>query len=268
MILEFEAHCLPLPPRHEAGPQEIEAGGNCLSLTLVSGGDCGAQGADWGLLVPSGRFILAGEPVRLSLPEGTAACSIAFQGAAPAQMANALDQPLLIEVDTCTGSEGLFNQLAGGTLPQWEASSLGYSLLCRLSQASQQGNGHLPVLVSLTIAHIQAHYNEVYGIAELAGQLGVSKSHLVRCFSAAVGITPGRYLTEVRINAAKQLLVHRQYPLESVAALCGFSGANYLCKVFKQQTGLTPAKWRQETLSGQTTTPLPEPDREDESLYL
>ena len=31
---------------------------------------------------------------------------------------------------------------------------------------------------------------------------------------------------------------------EVVASLCGFSGANYLCRVFKKETGQTPAQWR------------------------
>ncbi|MBD9254221.1 MAG: helix-turn-helix domain-containing protein [Ruthenibacterium lactatiformans] len=79
---------------------------------------------------------------------------------------------------------------------------------------------------------------------ELSAQLGVSKSHLVRVFSAEMGVGPGQYLTGVRLDAAKALLARRDYPLEVVATLCGFSGANYLCKVFKKHTGQTPAAFR------------------------
>ena len=39
-------------------------------------------------------------------------------------------------------------------------------------------------------------------------------------------------------------MARRDYPLEVVATLCGFSGANYLCKVFKKETGMTPAEYR------------------------
>ena len=62
--------------------------------------------------------------------------------------------------------------------------------------------------------------------------------------SAAMGMPPGRYLTQVRVEAAKHLLAHREYPLEVVASLCGFSGANYLCRVFRHATGMTPTAWR------------------------
>ena len=56
-----------------------------------------------------------------------------------------------------------------------------------------------------------------------------------------VGIPPGRYLTRVRVEAAQRLLLHREYTLDVVASLCGFSGANYLCRVFKKETGQSPA---------------------------
>lgn len=39
-------------------------------------------------------------------------------------------------------------------------------------------------------------------------------------------------------------MCHREYPLEVVASLCGFSGANYLCRVFKKATGQSPTAWR------------------------
>ena len=92
---------------------------------------------------------------------------------------------------------------------------------------------------------MREHYAGLYGVEELSASLGVSKSHLVRVFKAAVGIPPGQYLTGVRVEAAKQLLCRREYPLEVVASLCGFSGANYLCRVFKKATGQTPAAWRE-----------------------
>ena len=99
------------------------------------------------------------------------------------------------------------------------------------------------------LSDYQAQIADILGVRtrivqELSAQLGVSKSHLVRVFSAEMGVGPGQYLTGVRLDAAKALLARRDYPLEVVATLCGFSGANYLCKVFKKHTGQTPAAFR------------------------
>ena len=104
---------------------------------------------------------------------------------------------------------------------------------------------------------------------ELSERLCVSKSHLVRAFTHAVGVSAGRYLTRVRIEAAMRLLQHREYTLEVVASLCGFSGANYLCRVFKKETGQSPAQWR--ALVGRAAAPGLSPEeslREQELLVL
>ena len=49
---------------------------------------------------------------------------------------------------------------------------------------------------------------------------------------------------QAKVEAAQRLLLHREYTLDVVASLCGFSGANYLCRVFKKETGQSPAQWR------------------------
>ena len=118
------------------------------------------------------------------------------------------------------------------------------------------------------IADIRANYAGLYGVEELSERLGVSKSHLVRTFTAALGIPPGRYLTRVRVEAAQRLLLHREYTLDVVASLCGFSGANYLCRVFKKETGQSPAQWR--TLAGHTAQAglSPEEALREQELYI
>ena len=125
----------------------------------------------------------------------------------------------------------------------------------------------LPPLVQAAIEDIRANYAGLYGVEELSERLGVSKSHLVRTFTAAIGVPPGKYLTTVRVEAAQRLLLHREYTLDVVASLCGFSGANYLCRVFKKETGQSPAQWR--ALAGQTARPLsPAESQREQALYI
>ena len=94
------------------------------------------------------------------------------------------------------------------------------------------------------------------------------KSHLVRAFTAALGVSPGRYLTSVRIEAAMRLLLHREYTLDVIASLCGFSGANYLCRVFKKTTGQSPTQWR--AMAGRSALPelSPEQQRLEQELFI
>ena len=53
-----------------------------------------------------------------------------------------------------------------------------------------------------------------------------------------------------------------------VASLCGFSGANYLCRVFKKEPGQSPAQWR--ALAGHTAQSglSPEEALREQELYI
>ncbi len=106
----------------------------------------------------------------------------------------------------------------------------------------------------------------LYGVEELSERLGVSKATLSAPLLPPWGC-PGRYLTTVRVEAAMRLLLHREYTLDVIASLCGFSGANYLCRVFKKETGQSPAQWR--ALAGQTARPLsPAESQREQALYI
>ena len=146
-------------------------------------------------------------------------------------------------------------------------SQLVFALLCELSGADSAAPA-LPPLVTAAIEDIRQNYAGLYGVEELSERLGVSKSHLVRAFTAALGVSPGRYLTSVRIEAAMRLLLHRECTLDVIASLCGFSGANYLCRVFKKTTGRSPTQWR--AMAGRSALPelSPEQQRLEQELFI
>lgn len=109
---------------------------------------------------------------------------------------------------------------------------------------SERVNIQHPSLVRDAISLIEAEYAYLYGIDDLADRLEVTKHHLIRVFSAATGISPGKYLTDVRIYHAKKMLqACEDTPMEIIAGACGYSCANYFSKVFKKHTGLTPTDY-------------------------
>lgn len=136
------------------------------------------------------------------------------------------------------------------------ASATAYQLLMQLyRRADRAAAPDYPPLVREAMAILQQDYAYLYGIEELADRLMVTKSHLIRVFSRAVGIPPGQYLTRVRIEAAKQLLRSQDATLELVAAATGFSSAGYFGKVFRRETGVTPARYAAAAHRGE---PLPD----------
>lgn len=238
-----------------------------LTIFLLSSGQCTFSSWQGPLVVSAGNFILSTQALVLSMLQKSHLVCATLSGIAAQEVAENLSEVSLVGSQSCPGAPELFYRLQAGdrTLNNAQNSALSYALLCELSQAAPMHKS-LPPLISSALAEIHEHYSEVYGIEELARSLSVSKSHLVRTFSTEVGISPGKYLTNVRLDAAKRLLLHRQYNLETIASLCGFAGANYFCHVFKKETGETPAAFRAKT--SVQSVPLPEMKEQESYLFL
>jgi len=194
---------------------------------------------------------------------------VQLTGQASTQFLNGLRElPYLAKGETCPAAAELMGRLAEEKPTHSRArSQLVFALLCELADADSAAPP-LPPLVQAAIEDIRANYAGLYGVEELSERLGVSKSHLVRTFTAAVGVPPGKYLTTVRIEAAQRLLLHREYTLDVVASLCGFSGANYLCRVFKKETGQSPAQWRALTGRAAQSGLTPEETMREQEMYI
>lgn len=232
----------------EGQNEPVTLTGEGLWAGLISSGRCrmpsqSAPGVEHAL--QAGMLVLGPGPLCL-IPEGAAhILAVQLAGTAAAQFLAGLPHlPYAALGETCPAAAELLTRLAAendqeGYLP----GQIAFALLCELSGADSVTPA-LPLLVEEALRDIRSNYAGLYGVEELSEKLGVSKSHLVRSFTAAMGISPGRYLTKVRIDAVKNLLLHREYSLEVIASLTGFSGANYLCRVFKKETGQSPAQWR------------------------
>lgn len=86
-------------------------------------------------------------------------------------------------------------------------------------------------------------------LADLAALVGLSETYFSHAFKAATGVPPHRWVMQVRIRNAQQLLASTDLSLSAVAARCGFSDQAHLTRVFKGLIGTTPAAWRQESLT-------------------
>jgi len=90
--------------------------------------------------------------------------------------------------------------------------------------------------------YIDKHYMANIKLDQLSQITGLSKYHLVRCFTREMGISPYSYLETIRINNAKKLLEKGTTPSE-VAFQCGFSDQSHFTKFFKKMIGLTPKQY-------------------------
>jgi AraC family transcriptional regulator len=81
-------------------------------------------------------------------------------------------------------------------------------------------------------------------LAIIAAEVHLSVYHFVRVFREAVGQTPHRYLTRLRIEQAQRLLSTTSLSIERIARRCGFASPGALSSAFLRQTGVRPSAYR------------------------
>lgn len=86
--------------------------------------------------------------------------------------------------------------------------------------------------------------NVLIKLTDLAQLLDMSQFHFSRLFKQSIGITPHQYLSQQRVERAKQLLKKTDHSIADIAFECGFSSHSHLSKQFRQFTGVTPKAYR------------------------
>lgn len=144
------------------------------------------------------------------------------------------------------------------------ASAYAYTMLANLISgpfSSPESGCEEPLspLVEAAVGIIQEEFPFLEGLDELAERLEVSKAHLIRTFTKKTGVSPGRYITHLRVEYAKLLLRGEDPSITYVAEASGFANANYFAKVFRRETGMSPSEYL-ETLPQQDRKGVPKRD--------
>ena len=83
----------------------------------------------------------------------------------------------------------------------------------------------------------------------LAAVANLSPSYFHKLFCAYFSMTPGDFVLQCRVSAAKSMLIEGSLPLDEVAEQCGFTSQSYFNYRFKQVVGMTPLQYRRANLS-------------------
>jgi AraC family transcriptional regulator len=100
--------------------------------------------------------------------------------------------------------------------------------------------------LSRVIDYMSANLQDSIELDDLAREANLSKFHFLRVFMATAGVTPHRYLMELRMERAAQLLSSGRHTVSSVAARCGYSSTGRFTAAFRQRYGTTPGAYRQK----------------------
>ncbi|MFC5467981.1 helix-turn-helix domain-containing protein [Cohnella suwonensis] len=116
--------------------------------------------------------------------------------------------------------------------------------IARLRGESQLSGGAGDTYVKKCIGFLGQNYDRPLSVQEAAAHVNVHPGYLQRIFKAQTGRTLVAYLTELRMEKAKMLLLHTDIPIADVSDYVGAGSRQYFHEVFKKHTGLTPLAFR------------------------
>ena len=99
------------------------------------------------------------------------------------------------------------------------------------------------------INYINTHYEEKMLLTELAEREGLSLHYLSHLFQESLGMPFQEYLSRIRCEKARRLLLSTDQTLLDIGIACGFSDPKYFNRDFRRQYGFNPKEYRQRAAS-------------------
>lgn len=104
--------------------------------------------------------------------------------------------------------------------------------------------------VERAIGCIWERYNEPLSLTDIAETAILSRFHFSRIFKDATGVSPGRFLSAVRIYNAKRMLVTTSLNVTDISFAVGFNSLGSFTNHFTESVGVSPGRFRRLSRSG------------------
>lgn len=141
------------------------------------------------------------------------------------------------------------------TIKAFYAKSEGYVLKCKCELYNilhllvkeyftgyQPSQKHEMILPAVEMIHSR-FLSDAPSVAELALKCGITPEYFRKLFKSFYGVSPLKYINDLKISHAKALLESKMYSVAEVALQSGFSDATHFSREFKKATGLSPSKY-------------------------
>ena len=112
---------------------------------------------------------------------------------------------------------------------------------------SNIGSSKNKVLLNKSINHINEFFNKSIKIPELAKMENMCMTNYNKTFKQIMGVSPTKYIINLRMNSAKELLEFTDLSIMEIGINCGYDDLNFFSKTFKANEGMTPSNYRKES---------------------
>lgn len=93
--------------------------------------------------------------------------------------------------------------------------------------------------------YLRSNYSSITSLNNISDKFGFTNEYLSKIFKKYIGETPIKYITKIRINEAKLLLINQpNLEIQKIGELVGYKDAFYFSRVFKLNVGSYPSDYR------------------------
>lgn len=108
----------------------------------------------------------------------------------------------------------------------------------------RRGEPGVDARVARAASLMESRIDSPLAVADVARAVGLTARRLEALFRAAYGVTPGAFFLEMRLQAAKRMIVDTRHPLAFIALRSGFSSPASFSRAFGQRFGESPSAFR------------------------
>lgn len=116
--------------------------------------------------------------------------------------------------------------------------------LARTVKQLRQMEGTPNYAVYHTMQYIEQHYAEDLSLDYLADMVYLSPKYLSTIFAQVTGNTLNKYIRSIRMKKAIDLIMHSNRRISDISVMVGYQNVSYFCKLFTEEYGVTPEKYR------------------------
>ena len=119
--------------------------------------------------------------------------------------------------------------------------------LFRQQLPQEETQGEERPIMAIT-RYLQEHLSEDISLSVLAEEFHLSAQYISQLFTSEIGVNFLAYLTNIRMERAKKLLLSTALSIGEISEQLGFGDYRVFTKVFKKSKGVTPSKYRRDFL--------------------
>jgi YesN/AraC family two-component response regulator len=100
--------------------------------------------------------------------------------------------------------------------------------------------------IEIIVSYIKNNINKDLSLEKMSKVVNMNKFYLSKLFKKEIGINYNTYVTDQKINKAKELLANTNVPILNIALDLGYKNSNYFSRVFKKNEGINPTEFRKQ----------------------